>query len=469
MFCRVGLGGYPNAPRVNGDGSKSMSAVKNDAAHEAPEITAENAPEGASLLSGANLNEALPPTDETPVEDLLPVDPRWFATNRWGECFDRLRAEDPVHFNESPRAGRFWSLTKYEDIKKVDSDWKNFSSAHGITLGLPVGTPLPDEALGVTTFIAQDPPEHDAKRKSVSGATAPQNLANFEALIRQRTIEVLEGLPENETFDWVDTVSIELTTMMLATLFDFPFEDRRKLTHWSDVTFAVVQPGGIVESEEQRRKELLECLEYFTQLRQRRLTEPGNDLVSMLAHGEDTKHMQPMEYLGNLLLLIVGGNDTTRNTMSGSVYALNQFPQQYDKLTANPELIPRMVAEVIRWQTPLAYMRRTANADCEIRGKKIRRGDQLLMWYVSGNRDSERFDNPNVLDIERANARQHLSFGFGIHRCMGNRLAELQLRVLWEEILVRFERIEVQAEPQRTFSSFVKGYTHMPVKVTRKG
>lgn len=287
-------------------------------------------------------------------------------------------------------------------------------------------------------------------------------------MIRQRTCAVLDALPEGETFDWVDTVSIELTTMMLATLFDFPFEERRKLTHWSDITFAIPQPGGIVESIEQRRDELLECLEYFTRLRSERVDKPGDDLVSMLANNPDTKDMPPMEYLGNLLLLIVGGNDTTRNTMSGSIYGLNKFPEQFAKLAANPELIPKMVAEVIRWQTPLAYMRRTANEDCVIGGKQIKQGDQLLMWYVSGNRDEEVFADADVIDIERHNARQHLSFGFGIHRCMGNRLAEMQLRILWEEILQRFERIEVLAEPERTLSSFVKGYTHMPVRVTRK-
>ena len=202
---------------------------------------------------------------------------------------------------------------------------------------------------------------------------------------------------------------------------------------------------------------------------QERLENPGDDLVSMLAHGESTKDMSPAEHLGNLLLLIVGGNDTTRNTMTGSVYALNKrFPEQYEKLVANPKLIPNMVAEVIRWQTPLSYMRRTANEDCEIGGKQIKKHDQLLMWYISGNRDNSVFENADELDIERKNARQHISFGFGIHRCMGNRLAELQLRVLWEEMLKRFDKIEVLEEPERTFSSFVNGYTHMPVKVTRK-
>ncbi len=413
--------------------------------------------------------DGIPSAWDIPLEDINPASPRLFSENRWQEYFERLRADDPVHFNETESAGRYWSLTRFNDIKAVDTDWQNFSSNAGITLGLPIGVELPEGALqGITTFIAQDPPEHDTKRKTVTGAVAPTNLAKLEPLIRERTVRVLDSLPENEAFDWVDTVSIELTTMMLATLFDFPFEDRRKLTRWSDVVFAIPQPGGIIETIDQRREELLECLEYFMRLWNERKENPGEDLVSMLVHGEDTKDMPPMEYLGNLLLLIVGGNDTTRNTMSGSVYGLNKFPEQYDNLVANPELIPKMVSEVIRWQTPLAYMRRTANNDCIIGGKQIKKNDQILMWYVSGNRDADVFENADELDIERHNARQHVSFGFGIHRCMGNRLAELQMRILWEEILQRFEKVEVLEEPERTLSSFVKGYTYMPVKVTRK-
>ena len=373
-----------------------------------------------------------------------------------------------MHFNETELAGRFWSLSKYEDIKAVDSDWQNFSSAHGITLGLPVEQELPEGALDITTFIAQDPPDHDVQRRTVTGVVAPPNLAILEPLIRERTCKVLDSLPDNETFDWVDTVSIELTTLMLATLFDFPLEDRRKLTFWSDITFAVPQPGGLIESEEERREGFLDCLNYFSGLWQERLKKPGNDLISMLAHGEDTKNLAPMHYLGNLLLLIVGGNDTTRNTMSGSIYAIHKFPAQHNKLKAKPALVPKMVSEVIRWQTPLAYMRRTANDDCEIGGRQIRKNDQILMWYASGNRDEGVFENANDLDIERPNSRQHLSFGFGIHRCMGNRLAELQLRILWEEILSRFDRINVQEEPTRTNSSFVNGYTYLPVQVVRK-
>lgn len=422
-------------------------------------------PEQHQAAVGGNV----PAAYELALEDINPVNAHIFKENRWQEVFERLRAEDPVHFNEIPSAGRYWSITKYDDIRQVDQDWESFSSANGITIGFPVGVEPPSVFQGSgAAFISQDPPSHDDQRKTVSSVAAPRNLATLEPLIRERTCKLLDSLPINETFDWVDTVSIELTTMMLATLFDFPFEDRRMLTRWSDVVFAIPEPGGIVETQEQKRDEFNECVSYFGRLWEERREKPGQDLVSMLVHGEATKDMPVMAHLGNLLLLIVGGNDTTRNTMSGSVFSLNKFPSEYEKLIANPSLIPQMVAEVIRWQTPLSYMRRTATRDTTVGGKLIQKNDQVLMWYVSGNRDESVFENADILDIERKNARQHLSFGFGIHRCMGNRLAELQLRILWEEILPRFKRVQVMGAPSYTFSSFVKGYTHLPVKLIPK-
>ena len=409
----------------------------------------------------------IPAAADMHLEEINPVWNRLFSENRMLEYFERLRREYPVHFNESEVAGRYWSLTRYEEIKAVDTDHKNFSSAHGITLGFPIDQPLPEGALDISLFIAMDQPKHDVQRKTVSPVVYTRNLAAMEALIRERTCEVLDSLPEGETFNWVYLVSIELTTRMLATLFDFPYEERSKLTRWSDVATAV-PGGGVIDTEEQRREELIECLVYFTQIWEERKKNPTGDFVSMLAHGEETKDMEPLEFLGNLILLIVGGNDTTRNSMSGGVLALNEFPSEFEKLKNDPSLIPNMVAEVIRWQTPLAYMRRTANNDCVVGDKNIKAGDQLLMWYVSGNRDESVFERGEELIIDRENARNHLSFGFGIHRCMGNRLAEMQLRVLWEEILKRFENIEVVGEVERTFSSFVKGYTSLPVRVTRK-
>lgn len=401
-----------------------------------------------------------------PIEAINMIDGRLFQQELHWEHFRRLREEDPIHFNELPNIGRYWSVTKFNDIMYVDQNHQLFSSAHGIAIGLKLGVEPDPETLQFSTFIAMDPPKHDLQRATVATSVAPRNLAQLEATIRERTSRVLDSLPIGETFDWVDTVSIELTTQMLATLFDFPFEDRRKLTRWSDVTTAA--PGtGIIDTHEQRRTELLECLEYFTRLWNERVkqTTPGSDLISMLAHGEDTKDMEPLEFLGNLLLLIVGGNDTTRNSMSAGVIALNQNPNEYDKLRGDRSLITNMVSEIIRWHTPLPYMRRTATQDVKIRDKQILTGDQLLMWYVSGNRDDEVIDRPDEFQIDRPNARHHLAFGFGIHRCMGNRLAEMQLRVLWEEIMARFHKIEVVGKPERLRSSFVRGITKLSVRV----
>ncbi|MEM7019501.1 MAG: cytochrome P450 [Pseudomonadota bacterium] len=394
------------------------------------------------------------------------IDGRLFQRDIHWEHFRRLRKEDPVHLNELPGFGRYWSITRFEDIMFVDKNHKLFSSAHGIVIGPQVGAERPPEELNFSNFIAMDPPKHDLQRATVSGVVAPPNLVKLESTIRGRTQKVLDELPVGETFNWVDRVSIELTTQMLATLFDFPFEERRKLTRWSDV--ATAPPGtGIVDTVEQRRTELLECLEYFTRLWNERVKqkEPGSDLISMLAHGEDTKNMQPYEFLGNLILLIVGGNDTTRNSMSAGVLALNKNPVEYDKLHKDHSLVPNMVSEIIRYHTPLPYMRRTANQDIEIRGKQIKKNDQLLMWYVSGNRDEDEIERPDEFIIDRPRARHHLSFGFGIHRCMGNRLAEMQLRILWEEIMTRFQMVEVVGEPKRLRSSFIRGITELPVQV----
>jgi len=416
----------------------------------------------------AETGEGVPAAADMALEDINPANPHLFKEDRWHDHFARLRAEDPVHFNELETAGRFWSVTKYDDVRAVDGDWKTFSSARGINLGIKPSAEIDAQMQKIVSFIAMDPPTHTDQRKTVRGVSAPSNLGNLEPEIRERTIKVLDALPEGETFDWVDTVSIELTTLLLATLFDFPMEDRRKLTRWSDIVFAVPQPGGVVETQQQKVDELMECVGYFEGLWVERRENPGFDLVSMLANGEATKDMPTIQHLGNLLLLIVGGNDTTRNTMTGSVYGLNKYPDQYNKLIADPGLIPKMVPEIIRWQTPLSYMRRTATRDCEIRDKKILEGDQILMWYLSANRDEDVFDNAEAIDLERHNADRQLAFGYGIHFCMGSRLAELQLRVLWEEALKRFERIQVQEEPERTFSSFVHGYANLPVKVTRR-
>lgn len=396
--------------------------------------------------------------DSIPLDQIDLMNPKLFHDDYHVKLFERLRRESPVHFQKGhEEVGSFWSVTRYEDIMAVDTDHETFSSDGSITANDV------DEDFPLPMFIAMDPPKHDRQRKEVSGVVAPSNLSQMESTIRERVCTILDSLPRGEEFNWVDLVSIELTTQMLAMLFDFPFEDRRKLTRWSDVATAD-EDSGIIESEDQRREELIECLEYFTRLWNERVNEPPKgDLISMLAHGESTKNMDPVEYLGNLVLLIVGGNDTTRNSISGGVKFLNENPAEYEKLKANPGLIPNMVAEIIRYQTPLAYMRRTALKDTVLGGKAISAGDKLLMWYVSGNRDSSVIEDADQFLIDRKSARRHLSFGFGIHRCMGNRLAEMQLRILWEEILKRFDKIEVVGDAVMVQSNFVKGYSELPV------
>ncbi|MDF1853868.1 cytochrome P450 [Pseudooceanicola sp.] len=389
-----------------------------------------------------------------------------FVNDTMWPYFERLRAESPVHWCDTGDFVPHWSITRYKDIIAVDSDHQTFSSAEGITLQTPDSLDfIRNRRPSKNSFIAMDPPEHDVQRKSVSPAVAPTNLARLEPLLRERAQVLLDSLPIGEEFDWVDRVSKEYTSMTLATLFDFPFEDRRMLPYWSDI-FTNVPGHGPVTSWDQKLEESKNCFARFTELWNERVNkEPGGDLISMLAHGETTRHMTMEEYHGNVGLLIVGGNDTTRNTLSGSVYALNKHPEQYDKLRADPSLITPMVSETIRWQTPLAHMARVATKDVEMHGKTIRKGDWVVMWYASGNRDETQIENPNEYIIDRARPRNHLSFGFGIHRCVGNRLAELQLTILWEEILKRFPRIELLREPERTYSVFVKGYETLPVMI----
>ena len=400
-------------------------------------------------------------------EDLSRIDvsdPMIFKNDAFRPIFARLRKEAPVHYCKESPFGPYWSITRFHDIMAVDKNHHDFSSQGGVSIG---NRSADFEA---PNFISMDPPKHDLQRKAVTGVVAPMNLAKLEPVIRQRAGWILDELPTGESFNWVEHVSVELTTQMLATIFDFPFEQRRKLTQWSDLVTSSVATGGTLPDED-RREGLMQCLSEFTDLWNERVhwdPREHNDLITLMANDPATSEMDPMEYLGNLILLIVGGNDTTRNSISGGVLGLNQYPAEYQKLTANPGLIPSMIPEIIRWQTPLTHMRRIAKHDVQFQDQLIKAGDKVVMWYVSGNRDETAIEDPERFWIDRQNPRHHLSFGFGIHRCMGNRLAEMQLRILWEEILNRFERVEVVGEPVRVASNFVRGIADLPVKLHRR-
>ncbi|QXQ05219.1 cytochrome P450 [Sphingosinicellaceae bacterium] len=387
-----------------------------------------------------------------------------FRTDGWREPMSRLLHEAPVHFCPDSLFGPYWSVSRHADIMAVEAHPEIFSSSYeygGITIASLFGD------MSLPQFIAMDRPKHTGQRRVVAPAFGPAEMTRMAASIRQRTTELLDTLPVGEEFDWVDQVSIELTTQMLAILFDFPWEDRRLLTLWSDW-------GGDIEAAVDperthiRHQHLLDMTAYFDRLfAERKAAPPTGDLISMMVHSEAMGDMEFNERAGNLVLLIVGGNDTTRNSMSGAVHAFDQYPGEWSKLLAEPALIPGAVPEIIRWQTPLSHMRRTALADTEIAGHRIAKGDKVVMWYLAANRDESIFPDGERLDVTRANARRHLAFGFGIHRCVGARLAELQLQILFEEMVARRWRVRVTGTPEYVAQCFVHGYTKLPVTIER--
>ena len=399
-----------------------------------------------------------------PLEQLDPSDPRIYYEDVWQPYFERLRREAPVHRVKDSPYGPYWAVSKYKDIVQVEVNHKVFSSSDEVG-----GIMINDAPKGMerTSFIRMDPPEHDEQRREVSSTVNPVTLAKMEDLIRTRTNMVLDRLPRNKSFNWVQHVSIELTSMMLATLFDYPIDDKARLIKWSDMFICDINaPDAPVKSEEERFAKQMEFAEYMDGFWQERAKKPKSfDVISILAHGDATKNMTLREKMGVLILFLVGGNDTTRNSMSGGMVGLSQFPDQYQKLRENPDLVNSLIPEIVRWQTPVIHMRRTAMQDAEIGGKQIKAGDKVVIWYISGNRDEDHIENPNQFIIDRRRPREHMSFGFGIHRCLGNRLAEMQLKILWEEILRRDLRIEVLDKPVYAYSNFLHAIRDLPVRI----
>lgn len=400
----------------------------------------------------------------TPLDQFQVADVSHFTADTHWPWFERLRAEDPVHYTPDSAFGPYWSVTRFQDIVTVDSNHEVFSSSSerggiAITDGF--------QPHDLSSFIGLDPPDHDAQRRVVTPMFSTVGMAALEPLIRERAAAILDELPVGETFDFVNKVSIELTSQMLATLFDFPFEERRLLPQASDIILTEAGEDSLYKTDLERQAALTPYFERFIGLWETRKQSPGgSDLLSLLASDPVTrKDGQMFGYMGNVILLTVAGSDTTRHSITGALMAFQDYPDAYDRLRANPALLDSAVPEIIRWQSPVAHMRRTATTDYELGGKAIRKGDKVIMWYVSGNRDSEVIPDPDRFIIDRERPRQHVAFGFGIHRCVGNRLAEMQLKVVWEEILKRFKRIEVVGAPRRLRSNFVKGYEALPVRI----
>lgn len=406
-------------------------------------------------------------TEESPIAPIDVTRPELYAEDRWQEPFRTLRAHVPIQHVPDSKFGPYWSVSSYKPIVHIEALPKIFSSSYelgGITLGIEPHRSRPGERR-LPQFIAMDPPRHTGQRRTVAPAFGPSEVAAMRAEAQARTGALLDSLPVGAPFDWVERVSIELTTGMLAKIFGFPWEDRAKLTRWSDAggnIDAIVAEGGW----DQFNAQMEEMGAAFAELWQQRAANPGSDLISVMLQSEAMQAMDPVEFIGNLILLIVGGNDTTRNTMSAYAYGLSQFPEERRKLEGDPSLIPNAVQELIRWQTPLAYMRRTVTEDVEVDGVQMKKGDMVALWYLSANRDEGVFADADRIIVDRANARRHLSFGYGIHRCVGARVAELQMVVLLEEMAKRRLRVECIEEPVRVPASFVHGYSRVMVELS---
>ena len=438
------------------------------------------APERPKVRTSPTAYEALHAHLEQHPEEAKRHTHKWDLSNsalyfedKWQPVVAEMQAAGPLHYIPESPYGPYWSVVGHKAIQHIEALPDVFSSSWeygGITIlerreeeeipenGAPRELPM---------FIAMDRPEHTGQRRTVAPKFTPSGMAAMEGEIRQRTGELLDSLPRGEVFDWVDAVSIELTTGMLALLFGFPWEDRRLLTYWSDWS-GDTELAGIPELEDVRWEIFQEMAAYFQSLWIERThdKEPGDDLISMMIHSPAMNQMRPEEFIGNLVLLIVGGNDTTRNSMSGFIHALDKFPDQRKLFEQNPDIIPNAVQEMLRVQTPLAHMRRTCTEDTEVFGQTIKKGDKVVLWYLAANHEEEIFPEPHKLDLARENARRHIAFGYGIHRCVGARLAELQLRVLLEEMHKRRMRVHVAGDVERVRANFVHGFRKLEVEVT---
>lgn len=372
--------------------------------------------------------------------------------------FDRLRKEDPVHFCRNSEYGQYWSITKYADIQSVESNHELYSSASGYSIY--------DQPELNKMFLAMDPPEHKNQRSPIMPLFSMSGLQKMEPTIRETISDICDTVPLNKVFDWVEIVSSEVTNKVLAITLDVPKSDHKSLLKWSEVLTILPEKESRVNTNNLQL--MVDFAEYFNLLWDDKMgAKPSHDLVSMYAHSPIAGRMRASNFIETLSLLIAATTDTTKNSMTGGINFLSKNPKEREFLYSYPGGLKSAVSEIIRYQTPVAHMRRTATADTILRGKKIRKGDKIILWYISANRDEDEIEEPYKFCVSRKNHEHHISFGYGVHRCIGKNLAELQLKILLEELIARRWYVEPIDEPVRVNSCFINGYESMPVIVTR--
>ena len=386
------------------------------------------------------------------------------------ELFERLRREAPVYWHEESLEFEpgFWALTKHEDIITVSKDPQTFSSAvggHLMTMGDPEVVDPSAVAAIVGNMIGMDPPDHQIYRKMVAPSFTPKAIRSLEDDMRIKIRELLDNVSDKGEFNFVTEISEQLPLWVLCEMMGIEESERPRIRDLvNNLTDASINADP--DKSMQVWFNYMELFKMGRDMIEERRKNPTDDLMSVVANTKVEGGELPPELLdGFFLLMVIAGNETTRNTITGGLMALTENPEEREKLLKDPSLISNATDEMLRWVTSVIYFRRTATKDTQIRGQDIKKGDKVVMWYGSANRDEDIFENGHLFQVDRQNAKKHLAFGAGEHLCLGNRLGHMQIRILFEEMLERYPNIHSTSEPVRVPSNFLAGISELKVSI----